>query len=169
MEKNETIPVPEDSGSSGLQKEPSAQQNLVTAQPFSGHAITEAVEGIVESNTCTLGGEVGSALIVASMQQMSHDKNQLQQENNKLNQNFQQQQVKLEEARTRSAVLEERLKGYGKNKHLRNLGIAIGIGLVGIGINLGRQKVDIVAISAIVAGSLLTIISWFSGPDGNIK
>jgi len=169
MPEIEDIPIPKDSGSSGLQKESSKKQTLVKAQPFSSNEVVNALEGIAASNTRSLGGEVGSALLAASMKQLAQDNHRLRQENTKLDEKNQHQQQELETARTRAAVLQERLIGYGKNKHLRNFGIAVGIGLLGIGINLGRQEWGFLAVTSLVAGALLTLLSWFSGPDGDIK
>lgn len=164
MTIDQNVPVPDDSGASGLQKEEQDGQALTPAKPFSEHHIADAIEGIAASNTRALGGEVGSALVAAATRQLVADNENLRAENRDIKSKYDSQRDLLEQHRTKSAVLEERLRSDGRNRHLRNLAITVGVGLIGIGINLGRTQIDAYSIGAIVGGVLLTVLGWFAGP-----
>ena len=167
MTEGRSVPVPVDSGTSGFQTEQSSTQALTPARPFSDHAIAAAIEGIAAANTRALGGEVGTALVAAATRQLVADNETLRAESRDIRLKYEAQRDLLEQHRTRSAVLEERLRADGRNRHLRNLAIAVGVGLVGVGINLARTQVDAYSIGAIAGGALLAVLGWFAGPKGD--
>lgn len=166
---NANVPIPLGSGSSGDQVSADTEDDLVPAQSFGENHIAEAIETIVNRNSRSLGGEVGSALVAAATRQLAEDKLELRKENGDLISALSSQRSELEASRIRCAVLSERQNSEVKNRHLRNLGITVGVGLVGVGIDLARGGIDANAIGAIVVGCLLTLLSWFSTAKGDVE
>lgn len=136
MTDTNTIPMPDQSGSSGSQLPADNSQVFVEARPFNGLHIASAIEGLAATNTKAFGGDVASVVIAAATRQIAQASN---------------------------AVLTERIRSEGKNKHLRNLSITVGTALIGVGITLIRTGNDTYSIGAIVFGALLLLLGWFSG------
>lgn len=163
-EDPQIAPTPDSSGNKGTQSESTADSELVPAKPLEGLPITRAIEGIASTHSRSLGGDTTSALIAGATNQLAYDFQELKREHESLKGRFETQRNELEAARTESAVLTERINSEGKNKHLRNLCIAFGTGLLSTGIYLSRTAIDGFAIGALVIGGSLLLFGWFSGP-----
>lgn len=165
----ENIPYPTNPGSSGLQKQEQQATAVNTSAPFAQNHLATAIEGIAASSTRALGGEVGSAMVAAATRQLVSDNEQLRAENRDLRSRYDTQRNDLEDSRTKAAVLRERLSAEGRNRHLRNLSITIGVGLFGIGLNMARTEIDAASIGAMVVGVVLGLLGWLTGPRGDAE
>lgn len=170
---NDTIPTPDRSGSTGNQIQGSVDEVFNEARSIGGTAsgfhLVNTVEGIAARNSRAFGGDIATALISAATRQMGQDYSDVKKDNGRLKELLEKMRDELETTRTKNAVLSERIRAEGKNKLLRNFGITVGTGLVGIGITLSRTQQDIYSIGAIVSGALLLLLSWFSGPKEESK
>ncbi len=162
MADENKIPVPVNSGSDGHQKQSSGVSNLVE-KPLEGLVVVKAIEGLAASHSKSLGGDVSSALIAATTNQLANDYSDLKRNYNSLNEKFEAQRDDLENTRISNAVLSERIQSDSRNKHLRNLSITIGTSLISTGIYLSRTELDIYAFGTLVFGALLLLLGWFSG------
>ena len=134
MNEMQQIPKPDASGSSGTQiAAVPADDNLQVLDPFGGLPIVSAVEGLVASNARAFGGNVPAALLGAATRQIGNDYLELKGEHRRLRAQNEIVRDQLHQAKTRVAVLEDRVRSDGKNKNVRNLCITVGMGLVGLG------------------------------------
>ena len=163
MTDDNTIPIPDQSGSRGSQLAADTSQVFVEARPFNGLHIASAIEGLAATNTRAFGGDVASVFIAAATRQIAQDCNDLKADNRRLADRIESLRDELETTRTQNAVLTERIRSEGKNKHLRNLGITVGTALIGFGIALSRVSQDGYSTGAFVFGVLLLLLGWFSG------
>lgn len=163
MPDESAIPMPDRSGSCGSQLVADPTVVLTEARPLDGLHLASTVEGIAAKNTKAFGGDVAAALIGAATRQMSQDYSDVKTENRQLHSRLEKMRDDLETTRTKNAVLVERVRSEGKNKHLRNLSITVGTTLVGIGAALSRSGQDSFSAAAFVFGALLFILGWFSG------
>lgn len=169
MNETQQIPKPDPSGSSGSQVAASAVEDVQVLDPLAGLPIVSAVEGLVASNARAFGGNVPAVLLGAATRQLGQDYVELKAEYRRLSGRLEDSREELHRTTTRNAVLEERIRSEGKNKHVRNLCITVGMGLVGIGLALGKVAVDAYAIVAWLVGALLVLVGWFSGPKAEVK
>jgi hypothetical protein len=164
MVESQKIPIPDNSGSSGTQVEGSPKQNFQQANPLEGLPMAKTISGLASSHSRSLGGEVTSALIAGATTQLACDYNELKVSHMNLSNKYETQRDELESARTQKAVLLERIRSEGRNKHLRNLCVTIGTSLIGTGIVLARSGLDIYSYGAYGFGAVLLLLGWFSGP-----
>jgi hypothetical protein len=169
MGETEQIPKPDTSGSSGNQMAGSAIDDLQILDPLAGLPIVSAVEGLVASNARAFGGNVPAALLGAATRQIGQDYVELKGEHRRLTSRLEDLREELQRTKTRSAVLEDRIRSEGRNKHVRNLCITVGMGLVGTGLALSKVAVDAYSNVSLVVGALLVFAGWFSGPKAEVK
>ena len=142
MTEEQTLPIPDKSGSSGKQLAADNKAKLPEASPLEGLHMAKTISGLASTHSRSLGGEVTSALIAGATTQLACDYQELKGKYSGLSNKYDTQRDELEKARTQKAVLAERIRSEGKNKHLRNLSITIGTSLVGTGIFLSRTGLD---------------------------
>lgn len=164
MTKENAIPIPDHSGSNGTQLAADTSQVFLEARPLNGLHIASAIEGLAATNTRAFGGDVASVFIAAATRQIAQDCNDLKSDNRRLADRIESKRDEMDKIRTHNAVLLERFRSDGKNKHLRNLGITVGTALIGVGVALSRVGQDGYSSGAFVFGVLLLILGWFSGP-----
>lgn len=169
MDSENNIPQPDASGIRGNQIKENDSIPLVESRPFEGLQMVRTIEGLASSHARSLGGEVTSALIAGATSQLANDYQELKFKYHQLNEKYEKQRDKLEEIKIDKAVLSEKIKADGRNKHLRNLSITIGTSLFGTGIFLSRTELDLYAYGAYGFGSLLLILGWFSDNKENQK
>ena len=160
---DDDIPVVTDSGSSGEQKESSAAQELVPSGPFRRN-FPDTSEGLA-SNSRYFGGEVGGQLMAAWAAQIDRENQNLRSEKGVLEEKLEQKMGLLAQSRTDTAVLRARIRTDVRSKHLRNLAIAIGVSLFGVGV--ARAALDVATVGFVVSGVLLIIAGWFTGPGSD--
>lgn len=160
------IPTPQDSGADGSQiKAESATLNIHTQQV----GIAQAITGLAASNSRAFGGEVASTLIAGATSQMAIELTQTKQELKDLRETYSQQTQSLANERIQSAVLSERIDSYRSSRHLKNIGISIGSVLIGLGITLITDKLEIYGFPSLIIGAILMISSWASAPKKGDK
>ncbi len=164
MDNENTIPVPDSSGSAGNQTAEGRTSNLVESRPLEGLHMAKTIEGLASSHSRSLGGEVTSVLIAGATSQLAGDYQELKKKHNFLDNKFEEQRNELEKTRTKNAVLSEKIRAEASNKNLRNLAITIGTSLTGTGIFLSRTSLDMYALGAFGFGALLLLLGWSSGP-----
>jgi len=141
-----------------------ATQEFREARPLDGLPIASAIEGIATNNTRNFGGEIASRLMAGAMQQIANDTNGLKMENCRLIERNDSLMEDFGKMQVQHAILAEKIRSEGRNKHLRNLSITVGTSLIGIGITLSRTNLDAYSIGAIIFGGSLLLLGWFSGP-----
>lgn len=166
VQNDNQIPVPDDSGSSGEQEPASSGAEVIPAQPQQGLPLADAVEGLASSRSRSLG-EVGSVMIAAATRHIADENQELKTDKKNLQEQLANQRNELESARTRIAVLVERLDAVKGNKHVRNLAITVGTALASAGVMLSRDGINNYSVGMIVAGSLLLLVSWFAPSKGS--
>ncbi|OHE25568.1 MAG: hypothetical protein A3J94_00625 [Syntrophus sp. RIFOXYC2_FULL_54_9] len=164
MNENQIIPIPDKSGGSGKQIAGGSTSDFQEANPLEGLPMARAIRGLASTHSRSLGGEVTSALIAGATTQLACDYRELKERHGNLSDRFESQRDELEKTRIRKAILIERIKSEGRNKHLKNLSITIGTSLIGTGIFLSRTGLDEYSYGAYGFGAVLLILGWFSGP-----
>jgi hypothetical protein len=164
MTENQIIPSPDKSGGSGKQVAGDDTTEFQKANPLEGLPMARTINGLAATHSRSLGEEVTSALIAGATTQLACDYRELKERHSDLSARFDAQRFELEEARTQKAILKERIRAEGQNKHLRNLCITIGTSLIGTGILLTRLDSDWHYYSAAYGfGLLLLFFGWLSG------
>jgi hypothetical protein len=164
MTETQTMPIPDKSGGSGNQIAGGLSSDFQKANPLEGLPMARAIHGLASTHSKSLGGEVTSALIAGATTQLACDYRELKEKHSCLSDRFEFQRDELEKTRTQKAVLIERIRSEGRNKHLRNLIITIGTSLIGTGIFLSRSGLDAYSYGAYGFGFVLLILGWLSGP-----
>lgn len=166
MKEDQTIsiPIPDRSGSTGGQLPADSSQVFYEANPLQGLHLASTISGLASSNTRSFGGDVSAALIAATARQIGAECSELKLKNCQLDGRIESLRDELEAERIKSAVLTEKIRSEGRNKHLRNLGITVGTSLLGVGIVLARAGQDNYSYGATIFGVLLVVLAWFSGP-----
>lgn len=165
MESDEVhnIPEPSDSGSSGNQEaSPENEVIEVQASALDGLHIPKAVSTLGASSSRHFGGEIGSTLMPAIVNQLADDRSEARQEVREMRYEVKDLRDKLSEANKRAAVLEERLRSAANNRHLRNIAISFGSILIGIAIELIRNQYSIYGSAAGVLGVLMVYLGWLA-------
>lgn len=162
------VPKLSDSGSDGNQIKADVNYELISAKPLTNQG-AQAIIGLAASNAKYLGGEVTSALVVGVTSQMSAELSQTKQELVAMRDKNEALMHALADERIKKAVLIERIEGFNSTRHLKNIGIAIGGILLGIGVKLIGDNVQPYGLAAIIVGSLLLIAGWFSTPKEGDK
>lgn len=155
------IPTPEESGSDGTQK-PATQELATPESPFGGLPITRVMEGLAASKSRSMGGEVAAGLIAGSFTQISHELQETKQDLRDTRSALDKAREDLSICKSRAAVLEERVESNLRGRHLRNLGIAVGTTMVGVGIELLKNDFNKYAYITFGLGVLLVLLGWFS-------
>lgn len=163
MSSEEDIPVPDNSGSFGNQKNTDLGPELVKAEPLADLPIAQTIAGLAATKSRALGGEVVSALIAGSTAQIAHELGRTKDELSEMRRRHELSQKELSESNLKNAVLEERIRGDGKNRHLRNFSIFVGTTLLGSAIHLSNTEQPDSALAAGALGVLLLLLGWFSG------
>jgi hypothetical protein len=162
MRDNSNIPNPDQSGSKGTQLA-AITEIVADVAPMQGLHVASTMEGLAATNTKAFGGEIPAAAIGAAMRQVNQDYFEMKRDNLRLFERLEKMRDDLEDTRTKNAVLTERIRSDAKNKNLKNFSIAIGMGLMGIGLTLWRAGgQDGYAITATLLGALLLGLGWFS-------
>lgn len=163
------IPLPDKTGSDGSQVRADTQaQELIPAKP-SSMPMADAITGLASSNSRAFGGEVASTLVAGVASQMASELQNTKAELSSLRGRLDVSACDLTNERIKSAVLAERLHSFQATRHLKNVGVAIGTLLFGIGIQLARSGTIGMGVTAVVIGSVLILISWISVPRGGDK
>lgn len=164
MKDDQTIPIPDRSGSAGGQLPADSSQVFYEATPLQGLHLASTISGLAASNSRAFGGDVAAALIAATARQIGAECTELKLINRQLDDRVESLRDQLEVERIKGAVLTEKIRSEGRNKHLRNLAITVGTSLLGVGIALARAGRDNYSYGAITFGVLLVVLAWFSGP-----
>ena len=173
---DDDIPFPP-SADHGDQKQEPIEPDLVVHQPFIGKHFSNAVEGIKAASPGSLGGVAGSAYLAAWVNQMSDENTRLNMKIEQRDKEFKSElqrrdhEIKTEReehhhTKSQLAVSNERIQSESRNRHLRNFGIAVGVGLMGVAANLATQPITPAFIISLSAGALLVLLCWFSHTGG---
>jgi hypothetical protein len=169
MSETTEIPIPDSSGSAGGQQAASPTDVLDPIEPLAGLPIVNTLHGLATRNSRAFGGDVPAALLNAATRQLGNEYLEMKAENRKLIEKLEKLREDATDLRVEHAVLEERIQSEGKNKHIRNLCITVGVGLVGVGYAQAKVALDAYAVVAMLVGILLTAIGWFSHPKSEKK
>lgn len=153
------VPEPEDSGSAGTQKEapaevipPKAESQLAEL----GFA-ARAIQGLASSSPNSIGGEAQAALISGIFLQVTDELNRTRSD-------LEIKGRELSGARSREAILTERLHSIRRVRTLNNIANLIGLSLGGLAIQLYNEGAEsyamitgLLAFVLIIFGLLSTI------------
>lgn len=116
-----------------------------------------------------MGGEVAAGLLAGSFSQLSYDLEATKAELKETREELRRKTDELSDVKTRAAVLQERVTAHGRDRHLRNLSIAVGTIMIGVGIELFRNNFDKLGYTVGGLGVLLVSLGWFSKDEGAEK
>jgi hypothetical protein len=169
MNREVHIPKPTDSGSDGSQTEGNSLANLVEAKQFQELPIAKTIQGLAASNSRAFGSEIASALIAGATTQLASELQYAKQKNLTLRNQSEQLSEKLTDSRIENAVLKEKIYSFQSIRHFSNIGIAIGTGLLGVGLEFIRNNYDSYGYISVSIGTLLILLGWFVSPKGVTK
>lgn len=162
------IPTPSDSGSNGTQV--AVGGGLIPAEkesPLKGLPIAQRVEGLAATHSRSMGGELAANLISGIYTQLSHDLQSSKQEIIDTRAQLSKAQSDLSDAKTRIAVLEERLRTDSRDRHLKNFCIFLGTTFIGLGIDLVKSDFNTLGTISAISGTVLLIFGWISSSKGS--
>lgn len=162
------VPKPTESGSDGTQKIADSSRELVLAKPLVA-PMAEAITGLAVSHSRAFGGEVASTLIAGATSQMAIELNEAKYELARLREKLETATKDLTEEKVKAAVLNARIQEFRSTRHIKNIGIAVGTLLVGIGVSMAQGNTASYGVAAVVVGSLLVIVGWFTAPKEGEK
>ncbi len=162
------VPEPEESGSDGTQRKAGASLNLVPAKPLIA-PMADAIAGLAASHSRTFGGEVASTLIAGATSQMAIELNEAKHELTRLREKLESVMNALSDEKVKTAVLATRIQEFHSTRHLKNIGIAVGTLLVGIGVQLSQGVPPNYGVATIIVGALLLVVGWVSAPKEGEK
>lgn len=165
MENNLEVPKPENSGSDGQQVKAEDSEQSAELQPV-GRPLASAITGLAASHSRALGGEVASTLIAGATSQMATELEQTRSDLAKEREKNEELYKTLSEEKIRGAVLSERISSFRSSRHLKNIGIAFGSLIFGVGAQLTNDGSIAPGIAGIAIGMILMIFSWASAPKG---
>tara|TARA_B110000503_G_scaffold31602_1_gene51101 strand:- start:1982 stop:2491 length:510 start_codon:yes stop_codon:yes gene_type:complete len=162
------IKTPEttDSGSDGKQEGADSSAELVEATQLQELPMVRTIKGLAASNNRAFGGEITSALIAGATTQLASELQYSKNENTKLKNKFDQTTELLTEFRIENAILKEKIQSFQLGRHLSNVGIFVGTGLFGIGLELVNNNYGSYGYVGVGTGILLILLGWFSTPKG---
>lgn len=163
------IPELEETGSTGDQKAVAGE--VLPPQPdipIRFGPMTEAVEGLASSNARAIGGQVPAAMISAFMRQQEMDLQDTKADLRSVRESLDQARSNLAKCRTHEAVLQHQVSSAATDRHLRNLGIAIGSVLLGLAVNVDPGSL-LLSIIMGFAGAVLMLAGWFLPASGRQK
>ena len=162
-----TIPSPQDTGTTGTQKQTSDSVSLVESpQPLKGLPIADAVTGLASTHSRSLGGEVAASLLASSFTQISHELQYAKLQVKDLTIELKTSEQEKHDWKEKALVLQERVEANQAIRKLGNISITLGTALVGIGIELYRNKLEGVSYLCAAIGGGLILLGWFSGRGG---
>lgn len=165
------IPIPQDSGSLGSQQTSSAPPVTTTPDsPLEGlPIIARRVEGLVITHPQDMGGNVVATLLSGMLSQTSDDLQKTRIELNNAHENYSRLSQECSEAKTKSAVLQEKVDANARVQDQREIGIFIGTVIVGIGIELYKNNIEKLGWIVGALGLLLLYLSRFHKSKGAEK
>lgn len=156
------IPEPIDPGSTGTQIIGTTDIVVIRQEsPLHGLPITDAVAGLTASMSNRMGG-VAAGLLTGSFAQLSLDLQEKKQELRSTSQKLEHTRDELNNYKTKTAVLEERVNANSRNKHLRNLSIFVGTLLITFGFELYRNNIERAPYIVGGLGFILLLFGWLS-------
>lgn len=164
------IPIPQDSGASGLQQTaPTELLTLEPERPFRGLSMAQTIEGLAASQSQRMGGVIGASIVAASYSQLTYELQEIKGELKITREELKQTLQEHSETKTKAAVLQERVDAIARNQHLRNLGIFVGTTLLTVGVDMLINNIKNFSWVVIVFGVLLISLSWFQKRGGAEK
>ena len=158
---SDEIPKTDDSGSLGTQEQDKVTDVQVVT-PTEGLPIVDTVKGLASGHSRSLGGEVAAGLIAGSFRQMEHSMNELRSENQELRNKLEASEKQLLQEKVKSAVLEERIRSFSRERRNNNLSITLGVALIGLSTNVWANELKLLAFILAVVGIVLLISGWLS-------
>lgn len=167
MTEESQIPEPRESGSDGQQVESKDQECIVLSAPLAELTMAKTVQGLAATNSRSFGGVIPAALLATMIHKAEEELCYTKQRNDELLKETIGLRERLAQSTGREAVLKERLSNFQTFRHISNFGIVIGTTLLGVGFELLKNNYQEYGIAALVAGSLLILVGWFSVPKGD--
>ena len=152
------IPVPDSSANRG-QEEP--EHEVLPAVPQPGLPVVDAIERGLATGAVAMDA-LASALVSSVTRQLGNENYELRREKDELREALDDRRDELEATRRCNAVMAERLDSDRGGRHLRNVGITVGTGLVSsAAFGQLRDGLTGVPILLFIGGIALIALSWF--------
>lgn len=159
------IPQPENIGSDGKQVAKSARIEELGENPLGTLPLVREIEGIAGRGK-GFGNDVANGVVVGTLRMLDGQNRQLTNDLHECQQRLDKRTNELAEAKTREAILEERLRGYISTRKLVNFATVIGSLVFSFGVerllsgDLGSGT------SGVALGLILVLLAWLVGPKG---
>jgi hypothetical protein len=131
--------------------------------------MADAITGLAASNSRAFGGEVASALIAGATSQMAIELKEAKYELAELREKLESATKAWTDEKVKAAVLTTRIQEFRSTSHLKNISIAVGTLLIGIGIQIVQSNTPDYGVATVIVGSLLIFIGWNTAPKESEK
>jgi len=156
---------PTETGATGEQSTEKEQQLVTTHEtPFEKSPVVDAVAGLAAGASRSIGGMAAASLLAGSFAQMNKELDEAKKDLKDLRGELSDTKDDLGAAKTQVAVLQERLHQVAQTRHLRNLGITVGTGLIALAIRFYSQGLSAASVLTAVLGALLILLGWLFRP-----
>ncbi|WKZ33091.1 MAG: hypothetical protein QY316_01395 [Thermodesulfobacteriota bacterium] len=155
------IPKPANTGSTGTQVVKPEIVQALEESPLKGLPIAQTIEGLAATKSKNMGGEVTATLVAGVVNQLQFELQSKDAELKEARNELKQTHADLSASRIKAAVLQERINSFLKEKHLGNLIIVVGTGLISFGIDMSIDGIWY-GYGLIFIGLLLATLGWFS-------
>lgn len=172
MGEDNQFPIPDESGSSGTQKEADDSSEPVESKPLEGLFLGKAMDGLMpyESKSLSLGSKATRILINGITKQLLNDLNEQKNKNNILSEKFDTQRDELEKCRVSNAGLKGEIRAEKQYRNLKHVCIALGTGTIIMAVNFYLTDGLIAyGFGSTAVGAILLYAGLFSGPKETLQ
>ena len=146
---------------------PDEVTDLEVVTPFNGLPLAQAINGLASTNSRSMGGEVGAALLAGSFAQLSSDLIDARHIVSNKDTELQRVNTELSAKTTRVAVLEERLGSLSRNQRIKQIAVFAGTVLLSVAIDLWKSNNANIAVIIGLLGAVLLAFGGFSPAGGS--
>ncbi|WP_085297051.1 hypothetical protein [Cognaticolwellia mytili] len=159
------IPNVDNKGSEGAQVAESKNLDVTDSPPFND--MSQVVQGLAANHTKSLGGELASKLLAGSFTQLTKDLNESRKDVIKLRNKLDAKSSECQDWKETAIKRLEKLKASSRVRKIGMVSITIGATVIGIGVELYKNKFNTIAIVLSALGALLLLIGWFADLGDN--
>jgi len=132
--------------------------------PMQSLAVADRLQGLAMSYRRAFGGEVAAQLLAVSIQQLSGDLTETKDSLRLIQERLSSKTEEAAKLTVENAVLKVKLVNISRVAKFGNVGIALGVGAIGFGIDGVRGAYFEVGIGLLILGISICLFSWFSSP-----
>lgn len=156
-------------GSQQVRQEEQTDEQLksLSARSMEGLTLASTIEGLAATRSRQLGGDVAASLIAGYSTHMAGELLEAKQEIVRLRSENSGLNDRASSTEKKCAVLTERLYGESRSRHLRNISISVGTGLLALSVELLRNEQSTYSTIVCGVGLLMIGLGWFAAPREN--